>query len=143
MLTWVTQKIFSAEEKKAKPSEKISLLNVVQFDFTSAALYPHYGPVFPLQPSVPCLPSVISMALCILYSYLSPLHPYVPSTALFPTSTKKPCTLHGLCPLYYQRSPLQPNVPTRAQCPRYGPMSPLRPSASSTALYLLKGHMHR
>ncbi len=44
----------------------------------SGALYPLYGPLSPLQPSVP------SMALCSLYGPLSPLRPSVPSTALCP-----------------------------------------------------------
>jgi hypothetical protein len=41
------------------------------------------GPQSPLQPSALLLPSVISSALCLLYSHLSPLHHYVPSTVLF------------------------------------------------------------
>ncbi len=42
--------------------------------------------VLPLQPSTPLWPSTLSMALChlfLLYGPLSPLWPFIPSTALY------------------------------------------------------------
>jgi hypothetical protein len=90
----------------------------------STALYPLYDPLFPQQPSV------LSTALCLLYSsfplydHLSPLGPSVLSTAL--------------CLLYSPLSPLWPSVPSTALCPLYGPLSPLRPSVPSTALCPLR-----
>jgi hypothetical protein len=82
--------------------------------------------------------SVSSTAICLLYIPIYPLRPSFPPLQKYPP--------WPLSPLLSE-VPSIAHVPTRAQCPRYGPMfplwpmSPLRPSASSTALYLLKGHM--
>jgi hypothetical protein len=64
--------------------------------------------------------TVLSTALCLLYSHLYPLNLYVPTT--------------GHVPLYDTLYPLWSYVPFKAICPLYGPMSSLRPSATSTAL---------
>jgi hypothetical protein len=78
-----------------------------------------YGPMFSMRPLSPLLSFVPSTTLCFLYG---PLWPSVSSTAL--------CTLH---------SPLSPL--RTAICPILGPisplqhMAPLRPSATSLALY--------
>jgi hypothetical protein len=66
-------------------------------------------PSVPQQPSVPQWSSVFSMALCLLYSHLSP------SNAL--------CLRNGPCP------------PLAILCTLYGPLPPLRPSIPSMTLY--------
>jgi hypothetical protein len=121
------------------------------------ALFPLYGllsslwpfiswtALFPLQPLSILLPSVLSTALCLLYSHLSPLHPYfiffgplspftadVPATALFPfnipLSPVRPyVSSAALYPLYGSLSPLQPSVLFSTLCPLFSPRSPLRP----------------
>jgi hypothetical protein len=97
------------------------------------ALDPLYGPLFPQKPSDPPQPSVPSTVLpsvplygplsSLQYSHLSPLHPCVLSTALFPLNiTLYP--LAALCHLYVSLFPLRPAVPATALC-------------LSAALYLL------
>jgi hypothetical protein len=94
---------------------------------TSTALYPLYGPLLPLQSSVPLRPTVLSVALNLLYSRLSP------SKALCPLFTPlSPSTI--FCTLYGPMSPLRSSAP-------YGPLLHLRPSILSTALYLLYGSL--
>ncbi len=120
----------------------------------STALYPLYGPLSPLQSSVPLRRHVLSMALCLLYSRLTPpkalcllFSPLSPSTifctlygsmALFPLCGPLPpmalSSLYGsLFNLYGPLSSLWPPVSSTALCPLfnlyplYGPLSPLRP----------------
>jgi hypothetical protein len=70
-------------------------------------------------------PFVLSTALCLLYSPLSPLWPSVPLRPSFPST--------ALCPLYGPLSPLWPSVPSTALCSLYGPLSPLKNSETSEA----------
>ncbi len=67
----------------------------------STALYPLYGLLPPPWSSVPLRPTVLSMALCLLYS------------CLFPSK--------ALCPLF------SPQSPSTIFCTPYGPISPLWP----------------
>jgi hypothetical protein len=102
----------------------------------STALYPLYGPLPPLRSSVPLRPTVLSMALCLLYSHLSPskalyllFSPLSPSTIF--------CTIYAptvLCHLYGPLFTQQTFVPSTAFYLFYGPLSFLRPSVSSTAI---------
>ncbi len=119
--------------------------------YASAPLYPLYGLLAPLRPSVALygplsslrpsisfttlcpLPSVLSTALISsttlsLYGPLSPLRPSTRSTVLCPIY----CT--ALCPLYSHLSPL-PSFPSVPSWHFYGPMPPQLPSALSTSLY--------
>ncbi len=111
--------------------------------------------------------SVLSMALCLLFSHLSPSKALCPLFSPLSPSTIF-CTLYGpmsplwssgplwpllslqrsvpsstLNPLYDPLFPQQPSVLSTALCllfspfPLYGPLSPLRPSVLSTALYPL------
>ncbi len=70
--------------------------------------------------------TVLSMALCLLYSYLHP------SKSLCPRYGPRP-------PLWYSvhsgpMSPLRLSIPSMVLCPLYDPLPPLRPSATSSAL---------
>ncbi len=94
------------------------------------ALYPLYGPLPPLRPTV------LSMALCLLYSHLSPskalfllFSPLSPST-IFCTIYAPAVLCHLYGPLFTQRT----FVPSTAYYLFYGPLSFLRPSVSSTAI---------
>jgi hypothetical protein len=82
--------------------------------YPSKTLYPLYSPLSPLRPSV------TPTAFCLLHGPLSPLWPSAPSKALCPTIT----TLYLTTALY----PLNSR-----------PLSPLRPSVTSTAFFLLHG----
>jgi hypothetical protein len=85
------------------------------------ALCSLYGPLPPLQSSVPLMSTVLSMALSLLYSRLSP------SKALCPLFS--PLYLSTIfCTLYGHMSSLQSSVPSMAHSSLYGPLSPLRPS---------------
>jgi hypothetical protein len=84
---------------------------------SSTALFPLYGPLFPLRP-------------------LSLLPPSIPSTTLCPSM--------ALCPLYDPLCPLQPPTLSMALypfgppvLPLFGLLSPLLPFVSSTALWPL------
>ncbi len=64
---------------------------------STIALCSLYGPLSPLQSSVPLRPTVVSMALCLLFSpypLCDPLSPLRPSVLSWP-----------LCPLYSRLSP--------------------------------------
>ncbi len=102
----------------------------------STALYPHYGPLPPLQASLPLRPTVLSTALCLIliYSHLSPSKALCP--LFIPLSPSMTCILYGPMPM----SPLWPSVPLHNIL--YSPWPyvlsmvrcPLWPSPSSTAL---------
>jgi hypothetical protein len=89
-----------------------------------SSLQPHplCGLLSPLRPFFLSRPSVLSSALCLLYSsfplydYLSTLGPSVLSTAL--------------CLLYSPLFPLWPSMPSTAHCRLYGPL-PLYGSLSN------------
>ncbi len=100
----------------------------------STALYPLYGPLPPLQSSVPLRPTVLSMALCLLYSRLSPSKDLCP---LF--SPLSPSTI--FCTLYGPTSPLWSSAPYGPLLPLRRSVQPLQPSILSTALYPLYGSL--
>jgi hypothetical protein len=108
------------------PSTAISDLNAsIPYMALSKATYIHSTALAPLQPSV------VSTALCLLYS---PFPLYGPLFLLRPSVLAT-----ALCPPYGPLSPLRPSVPTmvpwllpRAHCSLYGSLSPLRPSVTST-----------
>ncbi len=118
----------------------------------SMALYFLYGPLPPLRsnPSTALCPpppySVLSKALCPLYSPLPPLRPSFLSMALsslygalFPL---RPWILSmTLCSLNSHLPALPPSVSSTALCPLYRPLCPWRPSVHSTALCLLYGSL--
>jgi hypothetical protein len=93
----------------------------------STALYPLYGPLPPLQSSVPLQPTVLSMALCLLYSRLSPSKALCPLVSPLPPS-KIFCTLYG------PMSPLWPSAPYGPILPLQHSVQPLRPSIFSSTL---------
>jgi hypothetical protein len=111
-----------------RPVPSIALYSLNDPLFSSTALGPLHCPLSPLQLLSPLWPSVLSTALCLLYSSLSTLWPIVPSTAI--------CSLYGL--LFSLRPTIlsmalcsltQAFVPsTTVHCPFYGPLSPLQPS---------------
>jgi hypothetical protein len=80
----------------------------------------------PLQPSVPCTTLYSSTALCPPYGPMFPLRPYVLSSgSMSSLQPFVPCV--ALCPLYGSLFPIQPSVPSTTYCPLYSPLSPLRP----------------
>ncbi len=104
---------------------------------TSTVLYPLYDPLFLQQPSV------LSTALCLLFSHY-PL--YGPQSPLRPSVISRPsvlstalCLLYSSFPLYDHLSPLGPSVLSTALCLLYSPLSPLWPSVPSTVLCPLYG----
>ncbi len=142
------------------PLSPLQFSALLQSSVLSSALCPLYAPMFPLRPFVP------SMALCSFHCPLSSLWPFVFSTALSPLYGplylySLPATLWpsvssaAICPI------LKPSVPSLALCSLFGllfpwrpsilsmalcfiynsPLSPIRISVPSTALYPLCGHL--
>jgi hypothetical protein len=103
----------------------------------STDLYPLYDPLFPQQPSV------LSTALCLLFSpypLCDPLSPLRPSVLSWPSVRSTAlCLLYSSFPLYDHLSPLGPSVLSTALYLLYSPLSPLWPSVPSTALGPLCG----
>jgi hypothetical protein len=123
-----------------QPSVLSSSLFIFFSPLFSSALCPLNGPLFPLRLSVPsaalCVLSKVlgprygplSSALCLLYSHLSPLQPYVPHyDTLYPlwpyVTSKVLCYLYG--PLHHHgpMSPLLPFVPYTVLCHLYDLLS--------------------
>jgi hypothetical protein len=109
-----------------------SPLTLLRPSVPSMVLYPPYDPLpstalchlnvllsllSPLWPSAHLQPSILSTALCLLYS---PVPLYDPLSPL-----KLSVLSIALCLLYSPLSALQPSVCSTALCPLYGPLSPL------------------
>jgi HAMP domain-containing protein len=104
------------------------------------APYPLYDLLFPQQPSI------LSTALCLLFS---PFPLYGPLSSLGPLPSTALCLLYSSFPLYDHLSPLsslRPSVPSTALCPStstalcplYGPLSPLKNSETSGTALLFR-----